>query len=32
MKKLIDRLAAEHTLTDQEFLALITLDDPDAEQ
>lgn len=32
MKKLIDRLAAEHTLTDQEFLALITLDEPEAER
>lgn len=32
MKNIIDRLAAEHTLTDEEFLALITLDDPDAEQ
>ena len=31
MKKRIDRLAAEHTLNDEEFLALITLDDPEAE-
>lgn len=32
MKTVIDRLAAERTLTDQEFLALITMDNPEAEQ
>ena len=31
MRALIDRLAAEHTLTDGELLTLITMDDPDAE-
>ena len=31
MKKLIDRLAAEHDLPDRDLLALITLDDPETE-
>ena len=32
MKRLIDRLAAEHTLSDADLLALITMDDPDADR
>ena len=32
MRTLIDRLAAEHTLPDAELLALITMDDPEADQ
>ena len=32
MRTLIDRLAAEHTLTDAALLSLITMDDPDADR
>ena len=32
MRALIDRLAAEHTLTDGELLTLITMDDPRADR
>lgn len=32
MRGLIDRLAAQHTLTDAELLALITSDDPNTDQ
>ena len=32
MRDLIDRLAAEHTLTDSELLTLITMDDPEADR
>ena len=32
MRRLIDRLASEHTLSDSELLTLITMDDADADQ
>ena len=32
MRRLIGRLAAEHTLTDTELLALITAEDPDVDR
>ena len=32
MRALIDRLAQTHTLTDEELLALITMDDPDSDR
>ena len=32
MRTLIDRLALEHTLSDSELLALVTMDDPEADR